>query len=219
MAQPIDYTRRLHENVNSWYTSADNKAQILLTLNGVFWGFLTSTLFMEPCRLQKIASYFGFETFVYLGLMTFSIGASMFGALMCLRSRLPKISKAVEPSPGTMWFFGYIRCLKRKTLSEALSSVDDDYEREALAADLGKLSSNVWAKHKWVNRGFVWLVTSLFCFMLMSVSYFVRLHCRPLEFYSIPLMLTGALIPLIATLLFFGLKSSEDTSNRATQSE
>jgi hypothetical protein len=32
----VDYARRLHDRILNWYKNADSKAQVLLTLDGVF---------------------------------------------------------------------------------------------------------------------------------------------------------------------------------------
>ena len=216
MPSTIDYARRVYKNVNSWYTSADNKAQILLTMNGVFLGFLTTLVFRETRHLREIVSGFGLETVLYLSLMGLCISLSVFCALMCLRSRLPgHETKAPEKTPRSarMWFFADISKLDVKEVRQGLAEADVNFELDALAVQLPKLSRNVLSKHKWVNRGFAQLIASLLFFALMSASYLVRASLHIHAFVNTWLMVIGTVLPIVGFVAYIRLKTKEDKQN------
>src|SRR5258706_3848944 len=83
-----DYSRRLFENILDWYKSADAKAQIILTLDGVFLSFLTGTLFSKRAEIYQVLHFFKPITWVFLRLMCLFISASIVSAIWCLWSRL-----------------------------------------------------------------------------------------------------------------------------------
>jgi len=55
----VDYSRRHLELVINWYNNADSKAQVILTLDGAFLTFLTSSILGSPDDLGKIIGGFG----------------------------------------------------------------------------------------------------------------------------------------------------------------
>ena len=168
--QSVEYARRVYDNVESWYTSADNKAQILLALDGAALAFFTATVFADPGSLSQMLLHFDFETYAYLTSVGICVGMSVFCALMCLRSRMPR-GGSVEISAKTMWFFWHLGRLTPEDIGSFLKAADDSQEIEALAAQLNPLSRNVEEKHRWVNRGFAFLISGLLFLLLMEASY------------------------------------------------
>ena len=63
----LEYARRLYDRVLAWYESAERKAQLILTLDGLFLSFLTSSLLSKPADLRPVVERFGAETWVFLG--------------------------------------------------------------------------------------------------------------------------------------------------------
>jgi hypothetical protein len=88
MSEALDYSRRLYERVIDWYKNADSKAQIILTLDGAFLTFITSSIFKNPDELSKITQRFTFYTWLFLILMCLCLVGSIIIALMCLWSRV-----------------------------------------------------------------------------------------------------------------------------------
>src|SRR5215216_1568412 len=84
----LDYSRRLYERIIDWYKNADSKAQIILTLNGAFVAFLTSSIFKNPDELLKLTNKFSAFTWFFLSLMCVCLVGSIVCALMCLWSRI-----------------------------------------------------------------------------------------------------------------------------------
>lgn len=75
-------------NILDWYKNADSKAQILLTIVGVFLSFLTGSVFAKKDDLEKYIKVFGPETLILLGLTVIGLVMAIVAALVCLRSRL-----------------------------------------------------------------------------------------------------------------------------------
>lgn len=191
ISQSLDYSRRLYGNILDWYKNADTKAQILLTLAGVFLSFLTSTAFTNKDNLGSILGLFGLETWILLSCMTVFLIATIVSALLCLRSRTAIPKEIVEHLhdivgdradkdrqwPETMWFFGIIAQLKdRKRFQSRLHEFTEEDELCALSSQIFLLSKNVLEKHKWVNRGFMLITLTLLAFLLSGISYVVRVN-------------------------------------------
>lgn len=49
----VDYLRKLDESLRYWYSAADTKAQVALTLNGVFLAFLTGSVLTSGDKVAK----------------------------------------------------------------------------------------------------------------------------------------------------------------------
>lgn len=89
----LEFARRLFERIIDWYKTADSKAQIILTLDGAFLTFLTTSVFKNPDELSKIIQRFNSATWVFLALMSVCLIGSIISALMCLWSRVWLSSK------------------------------------------------------------------------------------------------------------------------------
>jgi hypothetical protein len=85
--EALEYTRDLYKLVLDWYGNADTKAQILLTIDGAFLAFFTSSIFAKPEDLGFIIDKFWAGTWIFLGLMCICLVGSIVSALNCLRSR------------------------------------------------------------------------------------------------------------------------------------
>jgi hypothetical protein len=109
--------------------------------------------------------------------MAMALTGSLISALICIRSRLkfPKFEKSEPYKPEMMWFFGSIALLEKKPFQERIKNITDEDEIIALSSQIYEVSKNVLNKHKWVNRGFLLTGLSLILFMMVGVSYLVRL--------------------------------------------
>jgi len=184
----LEYSRRVFDGVLEWYKNADSKAQVILTLDGAFLAFLTSSIFIEQDKLSKILSEFGVETWLLLALFCLSLTSSILSAEVCLQSRIysekeidaifrtagVEVEKSESYKPEFMFFFQFISRLGEKQMAEKLSRVDENFEIEALAHEMCILAKNVKEKHKWVNRGFTFAGLSLIIFLGVAISYIVR---------------------------------------------
>jgi hypothetical protein len=84
----VSYARRVFSDVLHWYRSADTKAQVLLTIDGIFLSFLTGAIFSKPEDLAAMTQRFAWPTWVLLTLMCLTLNASIVSAIMCLWSRV-----------------------------------------------------------------------------------------------------------------------------------
>jgi hypothetical protein len=181
----LDYARRLFERVVDWYKNADSKAQIILTLDGAFLTFLTTSIFKNPDDLSKITQRFTFSTRLFLVLMCLSFIGSILTALMCLWSRIflfskrdevllrekKEIKEAERYSPNVMLFFKTISWLDHDKFQSQLADVDKEFEIKALASQSYLLSKRVNTKHLLVNLGFALSGAGLIFFLASGISY------------------------------------------------
>ena len=181
----LDYARRLFERIIDWYKTADSKAQIILTLDGAFLTFLTTSVFKNPDELSRIIQRFNFFTWLFLVLMCVCLIVSIISALMCLWSRVWLVSKrdavlvnekrrirdAEKYSPNVMLFFKTISWLDHDKFQSQLADVDEEFEIKALASQSYLLSKRVTAKHLLVNLGFILSGASLIFFLAGGMSY------------------------------------------------
>ena len=181
----LDYARRLFERIIDWYKTADSKAQIILTLDGAFLTFLTTSVFKNPDELSRIIQRFNFSTWLFLALMCVCLIVSIISALMCLWSRVWLFSKrdavlveekmrlkeAEKYSPNLMLFFKTISWLDHDKFQSQLADVDEEFEIKALASQSYLLAKRVNKKHLLVNLGFVLAGASLIFFLAGGMSY------------------------------------------------
>lgn len=186
----VDYSRRLLELVINWYNNADSKAQVILTLDGAFLTFLTSSFLGRPDDLGKIIGGFGPDTWLFLILMGLCLLASIVSALVCLLSRIfllpgrdkilrdekARVKTAERYSPNVMMFFLTISWLDHNKFQEQLKTIDKEFEVEALASQIYLLSKRVTTKHKAINYGFVFAGATLVFFLAVGTSYMARFN-------------------------------------------
>jgi len=186
----LDYSHFLFSSVVDWYRNADLKAQIILTLDGAFVAFLTTSAFKMPEDLHKITERFTGYTWLFIVCMCLCLAASIVSALMCLWSRvflLPKrdhilvgekkrIKAGVQRySPNVMLFFKTISWLDHDSFQEQLRATDKEFQIRALASQIYLLSKRVYVKHLLVNCGFVLAGASFILFLAGGMSYLARI--------------------------------------------
>lgn len=183
-----EFARDVYASVLGWYESADRKAQLILTIDGVFLSFLTGTLLSSPEEVADIVGRFRFDTWAFLGVMTGSLIASLIAALLVLVSRLytPQELQAeldrlgVDPDDGAtfgpevLWFFQVIAELNPAAVEQRLATADREFATRAMTAQVVRLAPRVRAKHRLVNLGFLLVVVTLVCFLAAGVSYVIR---------------------------------------------
>jgi hypothetical protein len=183
-----EFARRLYDRVAAWYESAERKAQLILTLTGLFISFLTASVLRKPADLRATTERFGPETWALFALMSISLLSAVLCAVLCLRSRVYKDAelrselarggvRPEDPStigPEFVWFFQHIAGLAPAALGRRLQGVDLLGEANILAVNVVPLARNVVAKHRWVNRGFALVGLTLVSFFCAGVSYAIR---------------------------------------------
>lgn len=166
-----DYLPRLYDDVLAWYRSADAKAQLLLTLDGVFVTVTAAAVFAKPEELVARKASISVLAWVLLAAAAVGVVSSVICAIACLYSRLstanidrlisdwgvlPDDVESYRPAVG--WWFGFIAVLPRPQITTFLQRMDGDLQQEALANNVALLSVNVLSKHRWANRG--WILAS-----------------------------------------------------------
>jgi hypothetical protein len=179
----IEYTRSLYDDVVYWYRNADTKAQILLTLIGVFIGFLTSTVFVKVDDLKDITHYFDKIIWFTLSIMATTVTLSVFAALACLWSRIRLRDETREEldtiltntnHPISGRIIGYFETLWRlpqEKFESSLMVLSYDDEVRIRAAQIHALSRHVHWKHIFVNIGFVLGGLSLLFYLLAAALF------------------------------------------------
>ena len=185
LSDALTYARRLYERVVDWYKNADAKAQIILTLDGAFLTFLTTSIFQSPDALTKITQRFNLGTWLCLLAMCLCLIGSIVSALMCLWSRIffaatrdrvlilerDKLAGVARYSPNVMLFFKTIAWLDHDKFQAELADVDQEFEIKALGSQSYLLSKRVYVKHVLINVGFVLAGASLIFFLAGGISY------------------------------------------------
>jgi len=168
-SEGLDYARDLYKLIVDWYKNADSKAQVLLTLDGVFLTFLTTSIFTNPEESSKLFAMFTTTIWLFLLAMCACLTVSIFSAFACLWSRLylpPTIDlvlhkQGIRPSEGKTYpsralgFFQFIGHFQEYQFRERLNTLDHQEEMKILAFQLIEVSKNVTKKHFWVDCGFL----------------------------------------------------------------
>jgi hypothetical protein len=186
LTSALNYSNLLFANVVDWYKSADSKAQVILTLDGVLVTFLTTSIFKTPSELSGIIRSLTLSTRLLLIAMCVCLIGSIIGALMCLWSRVflgakrdsvlgrekERIKAGVKQySPNVALFFKTICWLDHDKFQEQLLTIDPSFQIRALASQAYLLSERTYVKHLLVNAGFVLAGASLILFLASGVSY------------------------------------------------
>ena len=188
----VEYTRRVFEHNLDWYKNADTKAEVILTLDGIFLAFVTSSVFLGRAQLLDIFEYFSPLSWFLLVLMSFCLTGSIIIAIACLWSRIPFFTKRSQEKyfadkgidaenvetylPETTNFFQKISWLNPDLYREVMLGADKQFEISALAIDIHALSKNVSLKHKWVDLGFLFTGFSLLFILAFGVSFLLSLR-------------------------------------------
>lgn len=79
--------RDLREHLGYWYSSAEAKAQLVLTVNGLFVTFLTAAALGTRADVVQATAVFGPETWAFLALMALCLALAILSAVICVASR------------------------------------------------------------------------------------------------------------------------------------
>jgi hypothetical protein len=188
------YLRELEESLRYWYSAAETKAQVVLTLNGVFLAFLSGSLLTNRERLKPTVGVFGPETWGLLAGMAAALVGSIVCAVACLMARgvwpweVNKDLAAYEVRPDrpetyrpeVTVFFAHLAELRPEPFVKQMTKeVGPEFVVRALASDHILWSKYIRTKHRWVNGAFILTGMTLGFFVGVGVSYLIRVAFAP----------------------------------------
>ena len=190
LSDAVDYVRHVHQFNLDWYKNADTKAEIILSLDGIFLTVVTAAIFMNQADLVGILKKFTNWTWFFLGLMSLSLAGSILCTIACLWSRISlsrrakdkyfverkiQVDKPETYPPEATFFFQEISWFDPALYQKLLLSVDKKFVIRALAADVHILASYVLKKHQLVDFGFLLAGASLLSFLALGISYLIAI--------------------------------------------
>jgi hypothetical protein len=181
----LEYARRLYADVLGWYHSAETKAQVVIGIDGAFVAFLTASIFQKPEDLKGIVAAFSSTTWILFGLMSACLIVSLAAGIFCLWSRIYSenrlqdvITQACRPEAAgdrydanVMWFFQFVAAIKDDCFRRTLETADENFELNAMEAQIPILSGHVRLKHQAANLGFLFSSLTLVLFLFAGLSY------------------------------------------------
>jgi hypothetical protein len=185
-----DFLRDVAADLRYWYSSAESKAQVVLTVNGAFVTFLTTAALAGRDQTTKALAVFGPETWAFLAGMSACLALAILSAVTCLASRGLSTTRlrqrlndlAVQPGKAATYpaeiavFFHYLSALQPDQYADRIMSASPSYLTRALASEVIEFAPHIVAKHRWVNRAFILTGLTLTFFLGTGVSYLIRLH-------------------------------------------
>jgi hypothetical protein len=184
----LDYLWKLDESLRYWYTAAETKAQVTLTLDVVFLAFFTGSILTKRDDVAKTVTAFGPETWVFLAGMAAGVVGSIFCAIGCLmargvlphRIRMALAEHKVDPRQGHTYkpevarAFAHLAELKPEQFVKQMRGIGPQFVVQALATDHIAWSKNIRRKHRLVNLAFILTGVALCSFLCVGVSYLIR---------------------------------------------
>lgn len=185
----LEYVRFLHSDLSRWHVNANTKAQVILTANGVFVAFLSSSILRDVNEFRSFLEGFKAETWVLATITALCLGLSIISAVLALASRglrskrLVSVYKAyeVEPDDGSsykpevMAHFFLISGLQQSQFVRRVATIDSSFEIQALANDSYVFTHFLLITYNWVNRGFIFMGGTFLFFLATVADYTIRL--------------------------------------------
>lgn len=179
------YIRRVYSSTREWYALVEGKAQLLLTVNGIFVTVLFGVLFGKAGDVHAEVAHFGPETWVFLGVAVVALLSALVcaaGSLWSFHGRAKNEFDRLGVDPGNpktycaevLWYFGHLARLDPDTAVEKLREADNEYEAKALSYNVIDLSNRVLHKHRLVNRGWALTALELIALVAAGTSFFIR---------------------------------------------
>lgn len=187
MEAAADYNRRVYASTREWYNVAEAKAQLLLTVNGVFVTILSSLLFSRIGNIHAGISNFGPVTWFFLGVSVAALVCALTCAAGCLWSWHSQSGKefaqlGVNPGdpasyrPEVLWYFGHLARLQPDGAVERLRKADRTFEAETLSYNVVDLAAKVLRKHRLVNAGWALTALALISLVAAGMSFLIDSH-------------------------------------------
>ncbi|MBV7335750.1 hypothetical protein KFU94_47425 [Chloroflexi bacterium TSY] len=141
-------------------------------------GFLLTATFdatTSSPNIPLIQLVDGLSVFVLIGGIL-SLLLSLISSLLCLIGRTEsnrKIARGSFRRPDhTLLFFGRIAQYDRDEYVEAMNSTSMEEFGSDLASQIHVLSQLAIEKYRWLNRALIWLIVSIFLFLLLGMTVF-----------------------------------------------
>jgi hypothetical protein len=184
----VEFARRVYDRAIDWYKVAESKAQLILTVNGVFVTIAFGILSSKSEGAKSSGNAPGPETWVFLSIAIAGLAGAIGSATACLLSRHNRNIASdfarlnVDPGnsssycPEALWYFGHLATLEFDDAVKALRRLGTRAELQILTYNVGGLSRVVLRKHRFINAG--WLLTgvALISLLAAAASYLVRLE-------------------------------------------
>lgn len=186
----IEHLRELRATQQHWYRTAETKAQLVLTVDGLFLTFLTTSVITKRDDVVRTTATFGPETWLFLAGMALALALSIYSSVICLASRGMRRKhlrdvlehhhvdpgKAHTYPPEVTMFFYYLGSLPAGQYAERMLTAGPEFIIRALANDIISSSGPIIAKHRWINRAFTLTGITLGFFLFTGVSYVLRIQ-------------------------------------------
>jgi hypothetical protein len=187
-ATAADYQWKLQDSLRYWYSAAETKAQVVLTLNGVFLAFITGSILGNREAVARTVAIFGAETWIFIAGMSIGSAGSITCAVCSLMARRVRVKRtrevidrySVDPDradtyvPEITVFFTDLAELRPDLYAERMLLINPQFVVRALASMHVEWSKAIRRKHQLVNGAFILTGVALGFFICVSVSYLVR---------------------------------------------
>ncbi|MCY4725960.1 hypothetical protein NYO98_06695 [Nocardioides sp. STR2] len=184
----LSFALIVRADLSNWYQSAEAKAQLILTVNGIFVAFLSSLVLRGVNTLYDSLSEFAFETWLLLGAMAACLASSIICAVLALANRGLRADRlaglyrmhAVDPDipetvrPEVVMHFYPISGLSNRAFVDRMVSVDTPFATRAIVNDSHVFACFIRAKYRWINRGYILMGATFVFFLMTSADYAVR---------------------------------------------
>jgi hypothetical protein len=176
----IEHLRRVYDRAIDWYKTAESKAQLMLTVDGVLATISFGLLSGSADKLRGALAIAGPETWALFAIAILGITGSIISAVASLlsrhehniRSNFQELGIRVDDPdtyvPEGLWYFGHLASLQSTPVVERLSAADAQFEARALAYNVVGLSRVVLRKHRLINKG--WALNSVAFIALIAAA-------------------------------------------------
>jgi hypothetical protein len=177
----VDFARGVHTEMLETNKNLVNRAQVVLTLDGVILDIVGAGARASPSSLRNVADSFGWSTWVLLAVAGVALVASILCCAQATASTFWKklfVTATDTPplEPEHMWFF---RDLAKHAahpetfIARGTKMSEEDEVRARLSQSLA-MAPNVLDRARQVNTAFALLAITLIFFALASADYLAR---------------------------------------------
>jgi Family of unknown function (DUF5706) len=176
-----DFITALYHDRLEWFRDVQTRAQVLLTIDGIFTGFLTGTLLGKANDVRAVVDHFGPETWAFLLVMGLALGLSLLLTVAALNPRLSKRQvtammrkkRSQNPYPAdVMWWFMLVsRLADSDRYIDELVNAPADLKDRALAFEVYSLGKHLEFKFAKVRTAFRCTSIALIAFLATGGSY------------------------------------------------
>jgi hypothetical protein len=178
--QGAPFVTALYNDRLEWFRDVQTRAQVLLTVDGIFTGFLTGTLLGKANDVRAVVDHFGPETWAFLLLMGITLGLSLYYTVRALNplksarkiEAMMRGEKTKRPYPPQfMWWFMFVSRLDRDSFVDQAVDASAETMARAMAYEVYDLSSHLETKFRRVRLAFRCTTIALAAFLATGGSY------------------------------------------------